>query len=82
MIAAKPVGSQNLNYYGQSSTLYTVQLGVKAFRTSDGSVLMSSPLEQVNFSTLNATEKAQEAIEPLLDSVDRNLAEFRESRRG
>lgn len=82
VIAAKPVGSQNLNYYGQSSTLYTVQLGVKAFRTSDGSVLMSSPLEQVNFSTLNATEKAQEAIEPLLDSVDRNLAEFRESRRG
>ena len=82
VIAANPVGSQNLNSYGQSSTLYTVQLGVKAFRTSDGSVLMSSPLEQVNFSTLNATEKAQEAIEPLLDSVDRNLAEFRESRRG
>src|SRR5690606_35447617 len=34
-VQAKPVGSQNLNYYGQSSTLYTVQLGVKAYRVSD-----------------------------------------------
>ncbi|MEZ5460331.1 protein kinase [Dokdonella sp.] len=76
-IQAKPVGSQELFYYGQASTLYTVQLGVKAYRVSDGSTLWSSAKSQVNFSTLNATEKAQEAVEPLLDDVDRNLAEFR-----
>jgi serine/threonine-protein kinase len=81
-VQAKPVGSQNLNFYGQSSTLYTVQLGVKAYRVSDGSTLWSSSMEQVNFSTLNATEKAQEAVEPLLDAVDRNLDEFRQARRG
>ncbi len=80
-VQAKPVGSQELQYYGQSSTLYTVQMGVKAYRVSDGSTLWSSRMEQVNFSTLNATEKAQEAIEPMLDAVDSNLEEFR-SRRG
>ncbi|MFZ1622483.1 protein kinase domain-containing protein [Dokdonella sp.] len=81
-VQAKPVGSQQLQYYGQSSTLYTVQMGVKAYRVSDGSTLWSSRMEQVNFSTLNATEKAQEAIEPLLDAVDSNLDEFRSRRRG
>ena len=79
-VQAKPVGSQQLQYYGQSSTLYTVQMGVKAYRVSDGSTLWSSRMEQVNFSTLNATEKAQEAIEPLLDAVDSNLDEFRSRR--
>lgn len=77
LVQAKPIGSQELTYYGQQSTLYTVQLGVKAYRVSDGSTLWSSGKSQVNFSTLNATEKAQEAVEPLLDDVDRNLAEFR-----
>ncbi len=81
-VQAKPVGSQELQYYGQSSTLYTVQMGVKAYRVSDGSTLWSSRMEQVNFSTLNATEKAQEAIEPILDAVDSNLDEFRSRRRG
>lgn len=80
-IQAKPIGSQDLTYYGQVSTLYTVQLGVKAYRVSDRSTLWSSGKSQVNFSTLNASEKAQEAVEPLLDDVDRNLAEFR-SRNG
>jgi len=55
-------------------------MGVKAYRVSDGSTLWSSRMEQVNFSTLNATEKAQEAIEPLLDAVDSNLDEFRSRR--
>lgn len=81
-VQAKPIGSQELQYYGQSSTLYTVQMGVKAYRVSDGSTLWSSGMDQVNFSTLNATEKAREAIEPLLDAVDSNLDEFRSRRRG
>lgn len=81
-VNAKPIGSQDLNYYGQTSTLYTVQVGVKAYRVSDGSTLWTSGMEQVNFTTLNAAEKAREAIEPLLDAMDRNLDEFRPRRRG
>jgi serine/threonine-protein kinase len=79
-VQAKPVGSQNLNYYGQSSTLYTVQMGVKAYRVSDGSTLWTSGMEQVNFTTLNAAEKAREAVDPMLDAVDQNLDEFRQRR--
>jgi len=66
-----------MNYYGQTSTLYTVQLAMKAYRVSDGSVLWSSGSEQVNFTSLNAAEKAREAIEPMLDNVDSRLDEFR-----
>jgi serine/threonine-protein kinase len=76
-VNARAVGSQEMTYYGQSSTLYTVQLGVKAYRVSDGSVMWTSSTEQVNFTTLNAAEKAREAIEPMLDTVDSRLAEFR-----
>ena len=76
-VHARPVGSQEIAYYGQSSTLYTVQLGVKAYRVADGSVLWTSSTEQVNFTSLNAAEKAREAIEPMLDTVDSRLAEFR-----
>ena len=76
-VYARPVGSQEMQYYGQTSTLYTVQLGVKAYKVADGSVLWSSGAEQVNFTNLNAAEKAREAIEPMLDNVDNRLAEFR-----
>ena len=76
-VNARPVGTQEMTYYGQSSTLYTVQLGVKAYRVSDGSVMWTSSPEQVNFTSLNAAEKAREAIEPMLDTVDGRLAEFR-----
>jgi len=76
-VNARAVGSQEMNYYGQTSTLYTVQLGVKAYRVADGSVMWTSSTEQVNFTTLNAAEKAREAIEPMLDNVDSRLAEFR-----
>ncbi|RYD15963.1 MAG: serine/threonine protein kinase [Lysobacteraceae bacterium] len=76
-VHARPVGTQELTYYGQASTLYTVQLGVKAYRVSDGSVLWTSGAEQVNFTSLNAAEKAREAVEPMLDRVDGRLAEFR-----
>lgn len=76
-INARPVGTQQMQYYGQSSTLYTVQLGIKAYKVSDGSVLWTGGAQQVNFTSLNAAEKAREAIEPMLDNVDSRLAEFR-----
>ncbi|HEY0178336.1 MAG TPA: hypothetical protein VGC30_01750, partial [Dokdonella sp.] len=82
-VHARPVGSQQLDYYGQSSTLYTVQLGVKAYRVADGSVLWTGSGETVNFTSLNAAEKAREAVAPLLDEVDGRLGEFRtRDRRG
>lgn len=80
MLQAKPVGHQELTYYGETSTLYTVQLGVKAYRVDNRQVLWSSPVEQVNFTTLNATGKARDAVGPLLSDVERSLAEYRARR--
>lgn len=80
MLQAKPVGRQELTYYGETSTLYTVQLGVKAYRVGNRQVLWSSPVEQVNFTTLNATSKARDAVAPLLSEVERSLAEYRARR--
>lgn len=81
-VNARPVGSQEMTYYGQSSTLYTVQLSVKAYKV-DGTLLWSGSGEQVNFTSLNAAEKAREAIEPVLDTLDGRLDEFRaRGRRG
>ncbi|NCT69062.1 MAG: protein kinase [Rhodanobacteraceae bacterium] len=82
-VHARPVGTQELTYYGQSSTLYTVQLGLKAYKVADGSVLWSGGAQQVNFTSLNAADKAREAIAPMLDQVDGHLDEFRpRERRG
>ncbi len=81
-VNARPVGSQEMTYYGQSSTLYTVQLAVKAYKVASGEVLWSSGGEQVNFTSLNAAEKAREAIEPMLDHVDASLRQFRPRGRG
>lgn len=77
MLQAKPVGRQELTYYGESSTLYTVQLGVKTYRVANRQVIWSSPVEQVNFTTLNATGKARDAVAPLLSEVERSLADYR-----
>jgi serine/threonine-protein kinase len=82
-VNARPVGSQEIQYYGQSSTLYTVQLGIKAYRVADRSVLWSGNTQQVNFTSLNAAQKAREAIGPMLENVDNRLGEFRaHGRRG
>ena len=76
-VHARKVGTQEMSYYGQSSTLYTAQLAVRAY-----SVEQSRPLgppwdEQVNFTSLNAGEKAKEAVEPMLERVSERLVDFR-----
>jgi serine/threonine protein kinase len=82
-VNARAVGTQEIQYYGQSSTLYTVQLGIKAYRVADRSVLWTGNTQQVNFTSLNAAQKAREAIGPMLQNVDSRLGEFRtRGRRG
>lgn len=82
VINARPVGSQQLQFYGQSTTLYTVQLGMRLYRVSDRSLAWGGGTTQVDFTSLNAAEKAREAIMPMLDRADGSLAEFRSRRRG
>lgn len=76
-IHARPVGTQDLTYYGRSSTLYTAQIEIKAYHVSDQHMLGPGWNEQVSFTTLNASEKAREAIEPLMGEVTDKLADYR-----
>lgn len=81
VIRAEPIGSQELQYFGQSSTLYSVQLGVRAFVVGDQRPLGAGWRERVDFTTLNAEIKALESIEPRLDSLVDVLSDYRPRRR-
>ena len=76
-VHARKVGAQEMSYYGQSSTLYTAQLGVRAYAVEQKRPLGPPWSEQVNFTSLNAAEKAKEAVEPMLDRVSERLVDFR-----
>lgn len=75
-VHARPVGSQEITYSGQNSTLYTAQIAIRAYRVS-GKVIGSGWSEKVMFTTLNAADKVREAIEPLMGEVVGSLREFR-----
>jgi len=76
-VHARKVGTQELNYYGQSSTLYTAQLAVRAYSVEQARPLGPPWDEQVNFTSLNAGEKAKEAVEPMLERVSERLVDYR-----
>ena len=76
-VHARKVGTQEMSYYGQSSTLYTAQLGVRAYAVEQKRPLGPPWSEQVNFTSLNAAEKAKEAVEPMLDRVSERLVDYR-----
>lgn len=81
VVFVRPVGSQVLTYYGQASTLYTAQISMRAFALRGRRALGAGWTEQVNFTTLNATEKAREMVEPMADDMAQALDEYR-ARRG
>lgn len=77
VVFVRPVGSQVLTYYGQASTLYTAQVSMRAFALKGRRSLGAGWTEQVSFTSLNATEKAREVIEPMADDIAQALGEFR-----
>ena len=76
-VHARGVGSQELTYYGQSSTMFTAQLGIKAYSVEGRRMLGSGWNERVNYTNLNASEQTHEVVEPMLQEVDSALSEFR-----
>lgn len=76
-IEAMPVGATEVEYYGNVSTLYSVQMALSAYRAGDGSLLWRMPAQSVDFTALNAREKAQEAVEPLLAEIGQELRRLR-----
>ena len=79
VVHARPAGSENISYYGQSSTLNTAQLNVTAFAV-EGSRKLGGGSEQVHFTSLNASDQAEEAVEGMLPQLEERLTEFLPSR--
>ncbi|MCQ4167291.1 hypothetical protein [Tahibacter harae] len=76
-IEAMPVGATEVEYYGNVSTLYSVQMALSAYRSGDGSLLWRMPAQSVDFTALNAREKAEETVEPLLAEIGQELRRLR-----
>jgi eukaryotic-like serine/threonine-protein kinase len=79
VVHARPAGSENISYYGQSSTLNTAQLNVTAYAV-EGRRKLGSGSEQVHFTSLNASDQAEEAVEGMLPQLEEHLTEFLPSR--
>ncbi len=77
VIRADGVGSQELQYYGQSSTLYTANLSVRSYRIADKRPLGAGFRERIDFTTLNADTQAEEAVRPYLSGIVNDLSAFR-----
>jgi len=75
VVHARPVGSENISYYGQSSTLNTAQLNVTAYAI-EGRRKLGAGSEQVHFTSLNASDQAEEAVEGMLPQIEQQLTEF------
>lgn len=80
VVRAEPVGSQQLQYYGQTSELYVANLTVRAYKTADRSSIGAGMSEKVQFTTLNADTQAQAALAGKLDRLVSELSPYR--RRG
>ncbi|MBU6200137.1 MAG: hypothetical protein KGP08_10845, partial [Xanthomonadaceae bacterium] len=80
-VHARKVGAQELTYYGQSSTLYTAELGVRAYAVEGRRPLGPPWNEQVNFTSLNASQKAHEAVAPMLERVSERLVDYKPGKR-
>lgn len=74
---ANPIGATDVEYYGNVSTLYSAEFSLSAYRPSDGELLFSAPSQSVDFTALNAREKAQETVEPLLADIEDELRRIR-----
>jgi serine/threonine-protein kinase len=76
VVHARAAGAQQITFYGQSDTLKTAQLSVTAF-SIDGRKLGAGWNENVNFTAMSASDKAEEAVEPMLAQIEDRLSEYR-----
>jgi serine/threonine-protein kinase len=81
IVHARPVGEQQITFYGQSDTLKTAQLDINAYAVEGRRKLGAGWSDNVNFTAMSARDKAREAVEPMLEEIETSLNEFRPARR-
>jgi eukaryotic-like serine/threonine-protein kinase len=76
-VRAEPLGTTQLNYYGQSDTMYSANLTVRPYDTGNRSPLSAGIRAKVDFTALNAEQNARDAIEPQLSRVIGSMSAYR-----
>jgi len=66
---ALPAGSRELQFYNRYETAWTVQLEARTFDLQLGREIGASPLEQIEYTSLNATERARRSVQPWLSGL-------------
>jgi serine/threonine-protein kinase len=77
IVRAQGIGQTQLNYYGQSDTMYSATLSVRTYDIANRSPLTSGVQAKVDFTALNADFKAREAVQPSVGRLVGSLAAFR-----
>ncbi|HEY8010293.1 MAG TPA: protein kinase [Rudaea sp.] len=80
VVHARPVGAQNISYYGQNDTMNTAQLNVNVYAVHGQHKLGSGWSENVNFTALSAKDQAEEAVHEIAPQVESILVEYKPGR--
>ncbi|AKS43142.1 serine/threonine-protein kinase [Wenzhouxiangella marina] len=70
---ALPAGQRQLNFYGRSDTAYIVQADTVVFDLVERRRVSSTEVEQIEYTALNATQRAQALITPRLARISADL---------
>jgi len=73
VVRALPAGERELYYYNRVDTAYIAQLEAVTYDLHRREQIGSSPIEEVEFTSLNATDKAREAVQPWLVGLREQL---------
>ncbi len=77
IVRAEGIGQTQLNYYGQSDTMYSARLTVRTYDIANRSPLTAGVQAKVDFTALNADFKAREAVQPNLGRLIGSLSAYR-----
>lgn len=77
IIRAEPLGSSELQFYGQIETLYSANLQIKSYDVFNRRLIGTGLNTRVDFTNLNAEEKAREALEGSLSRYLGAISRYR-----
>ncbi|HKK31789.1 MAG TPA: hypothetical protein VKA18_15500, partial [Alphaproteobacteria bacterium] len=66
---ALPAGERELQYYNRVETAFIAQLEAVTYDLHDMRQMGSSPVEQIEFTSLNATRRAVDSVQPWLPGL-------------
>ncbi len=69
----KPLGSKELTYYGEYTTLYSANVTLKAIHLKSRMKLGDDVFEQIDFTLINAQRKAQQTAAPYAKDLVKEL---------